>query len=278
MTSTASTIAVLKDAWRVFASQGGRLLAGAIAYSAVLSLVPLLLLTVQVAAVFMGEGTAHATLLANLTRWVGVDGAQTIGDLLTRARHGGAHETVIGAAVLVWGSTRLFGALRRSLDALWDVAPPLEDTMRNKAQRFVEYRLRGFAFVIVCGFVLVALAFGHAALAMVRRFWDLSLFGTVGEIVLSFLLTAAMFAGMFRLLPTKAVPIHDATVGGLITSALFTAGALLAGQYVAHQAASSPFGAATSVVLLLVWVHYSAHTFLFGAAITAARAKRKGLL
>jgi membrane protein len=274
----APVVAVVKDAWRAFSSQGGRLLAGAIAYSALLSLVPLFLLVVRLAALVTDASTARATLLANLTRWVGPSGAETIGELLERAEHSGTHATVIGAVVLVWGATRLFGAVRRSLDVLWGTAPSVEDTVRDKAERFLQNRLLGFLFVISIAGALVVLAFLHGALAMVDEVWDLPTVGRVGEVLLSFAMTAALFAAIYRVLPSKTVPLRDAATGGVITAALFTAGAIATGAYVAHQAARSPFGTATSLVLMLVWVHYSAHAFLFGAAITAARAKRKGLL
>jgi membrane protein len=275
-------LAVLKDAWRAFASQGGRLLAGAIAYSALISILPLFVLIVRVAALFTGEAKARATLLKDVARWVGPQGAETLGDMLARAERGGAHTTIVGACVLVWGATRLFGAVRRSLDVLWGTSPSLDDTMKNKAERFLEHRLRGFAFALVIGVGLVGLSFAHAALGMIREISPNATMarvsGTVGEVALSLIATSLMFAGIFRVLPSKAIPVVDAAIGGVLTSALFTTGGLLAGAYIGYQASRSPFGAATSIVLLLVWVHYSAHAFLFGAAVTAARAKRKGVL
>lgn len=282
MRSAGSALAVLRDAWRAFASQGGRLLAGGIAYSALISIVPLFILVVRVAALFTDETTARTTLLTDVARWVGAEGAATLGELLTRAEQSGTHTTIVGACVLVWGATRLFGAVRRSLDVLWGTSPSLDDTVKNKAERFLEHRLRGFVFALLIGVGLVGLTFAHALLAMVREIspsdalgeWG----GKIGEIALSFAATSLMFGGIFRVLPSKAIPVYDAAIGGLLTSALFTAGSMLAGEYIAHQAAKSPFGGATSIVLLLVWVHYSSHAFLFGAAVTAARAKRKGVL
>lgn len=274
----AATKDVLRDAWRSFSSQGGRLLAAAIAFNSLLSLVPLFVLAVHFAALFTDQEVARKALIGNVARWVGVQGASTIEDLLARAQASGKHATIVGAIVLIWGSTRLFGALRRALDTLWGTAPALEDTMRNKAERFLEHRLRGFAFVVAIGLLLVVLVFAQAAISMARQWTDMPFLGHLAEIGLSFAVTTMLFAAIFRVLPTKAVPLKDAAIGGLITSLLFTLGAVLTGAYVAHQATTSPFGAASSIVLLLVWVHYSAHSFLFGAAITAARAKRNGTL
>ncbi len=271
-------IALAREAFRTFSSQGGRLLAAAIAFNALLSLIPLLLLARKFAALLTDRQTARVTLLHDLTRWVGADGASTIGDLLARAEGSGTQATVLGAVVLVWGSTRLFGALRRSLDMLWGTAASMEETMRNKAERFLEHRLRGFLFIVVIGALLVVLAFAHAAIAVVREATELPVVGHVGEILLSFAVTALLFAGVYRVIPTKRVPMRDAIIGGTITALFFTLGAVGTGAYVAHQATKNTFGAATSIVLLLVWVHYSAHAFLLGAAITAARAKQRGAL
>lgn len=272
------SVAIVREAFRTFSSQGGRLLAAAIAFNALLSLIPLLLLVLKFAALFTDQQTARATLLKDLTRWVGPDGSSTIGDLLSRAQSSGAQATVLGAVVLAWGSTRLFGALRRSLDMLWGTASSMEETMRNKAERFLEHRLRGFFFIVVIGALLVVLAFAHAAIAVVREATDMPVLGHVAEILLSFAMTALLFAAVYRVIPTKRVPMRDALIGGIITAVFFTLGAVLTGAYVAHQATKNTFGAATSIVLLLVWVHYSAHSFLLGAAITAARAKQRGAL
>lgn len=267
----------IREAWRVFRSHNGRMLAGSIAFSSLLSFVPLCLLVVRFAALFIDPSTAHETLINDLSRWVGPEGATTIAELLGRAQSSGTHASVLGAAVLVWGATRLFSVVRRALDTLWGL-DAVDDTLKEKAARFLEVRLRSFGLVLSIGAVLVVLAFLHTGVSMARQWANLPILGQIGEVVLSYAVTTMLFAGIYRVLPSKTVSLRDATIGGAITSMLFTTGSVLTGSYIAWQTTRSPFGTATSLVLLLVWVYYSAHAFLFGAAITAARARRMGAL
>jgi membrane protein len=274
----AATKTVLVEAWRAFASQGGRLLAAAIAFNALLSLLPLFILMVSFAALFTDEAVARAALLENLNVWIGPSGVSTVSDLLARAGGSDRTSTLIGGAALVWGATRLFATVRRSLDMLWGHAPSLDDTVKERAEKFLEHRLRGLALVVGLGFLLAMLVFLQTGVSMAQETTNSRVLGKIGQISLSFGATAAIFSVIYRVLPTKAVPFYDATVGGALTAVLFTLGANIAGALVGHYATTSTFGAASSIVVLLLWVNYSAHAFLFGAAITAARAKRRGVL
>ena len=268
------------DAWRSFSERGGRLFAAALAYYALLSLVPAFVIAVQVAAVFTDEATARTTLLHHLARWVGPRGAATIGDLLEHAGAAGGEVGVVGAVALVWAATRLFAGLTRALDTLWAVPSPVEDTIPRKAGRWVRRRLLAFVLVLAIGLLVAALSLLQVLLAAAREATGTFDVGALRafESVLAFSLAAVLFAVIYAVLPSVRVPWRDAAVGGLWTAAIFTAGSTAVSSYVAHKATDSSFGAASSVVLLLLWVHYAAHAFFFGASLTEARARRRGAL
>ncbi len=268
------------EAWRSFSERGGRLFAAALAYYALLSLVPAFVIALWVAAIFTDEATARSTLLHHVARWIGTAGAETVGDLLAQAQRGGRHVGVVGVVALVWAATRLFANLTRALDTLWAVPAPVKDTLPRKATRWARRRALAFLLVIGIGLLVAALSLVQMLLAAAREATGTFDVGAlrVFESGIAFGVTAAMFTVIYAVLPSARVPWRDAAVGGLWTAALFTAGSMVVTTYVAHKATDSTFGAASSVVLLLLWVHYAAHAFFFGAALTAARARRRGAL
>lgn len=268
------------DAWRTFSERGGRLFAAALAYYALLSVVPAFVIAVQVAAIFTDEATARATLLHHVARWVGQAGAATVGELLVHGERAGGEVGVIGAAALVWAATRLFAGLTRAIDTLWAVPAPVDDTIPRKAGRWVRRRLLAFLLVVGIGLLVAALSVFQLLVAAVHDAtgsFDVGALRALESLV-AFAIAAVMFAVIYAVLPSTPVPWRDAAVGGLWTAAIFTAGSLAVSSYVAHKATDSSFGAASSVVLLLLWVHYAAHAFFFGASLTAARARRRGAL
>ncbi len=270
----ASWRALVAASWRTFSDRGGRLLSAAVAYYALLSLVPAFVIAVQIAALFTDEQRARAILLVHVGRWVGAAGATTVGDLLAHAENAGTRVSVLGAAALVYGATRLFANLTRALDILWGVRAPTDITLPERAAGVLRRRLLAFSLVVGIGLLLATLVGAQMLLAAARETTGLGhgAWERVVETVLSFGVTIGLFATIFGVLPTARVPWRDALVGGFWTALLFTVGSLLVSAYVGHKAGDSTFGAATSVVLLLLWLHYAAHAFFFGAALTATRA------
>lgn len=265
---------LVTTSWRTFSERGGPLLSAAVAYYALLSLVPAFVIALQIAALFTDEADARATLVSHVGRWAGPVGASTVADLLTHAERAGTRVSLLGAAALAYGATRLFASLTRALDILWGVRPPADATLPERILGVVKRRLLAFAFVLGIGVLLAALVGAQVVLATAREHAGID-HGAAARLVesaIAFGAAAGLFAVIFRVLPSAEVPLRDALVGGFWTAALFTLGSLLVSAYVAHKAGDSTFGAATSVVLLLLWVHYAAHAFFFGAALTATRA------
>ncbi|HTJ80924.1 MAG TPA: YihY/virulence factor BrkB family protein [Polyangiaceae bacterium] len=274
--------ATLTEAWIAFSSRGGRILSAALAYYAILSLGPVFLLALKFASLFTDAHTARDTLLEHVARWVGPSGADTVGKLLVSVRKSGLGANALGLLVLVYGATRLFSNLSRAIDMLWGTATRVERTWSARVKRFALSRVAGVSFVLGVGILLVGLAFAHGIIAAARELSpvEVPLAARVTEAAISFGATTLIFTAIFKVLPTAKVPLTDAAIGGAITAALFTLGSLLVTAYVAHKATSSTsaWGQAASVVLLLLWCHYSAHAFFFGAAITGVHARRRGAL
>ncbi len=270
-------VGIARSAGLVFAARSGRILAGALAFSTLLSVVPLLLIALRVASLLIDSDVARAALIENMGRWVGPSLAAEVSDWVSAAQRSGGGVGIVGAAVLAYASTRLFATLTRAFDILWGIDPMATSTWKERAERFLTKRLFAFGLVLSVGLLLVALVFGHTMLSAVRDFSPagLSPMGPALEYALSFVLTVALFSVLFLVLPNKRIPVKTAATGGVVTATLFTLGAVLVGTYVGHKAGESTFGAATSLVLLLLWVHYAAHAFFYGAAITVVLTERR---
>ena len=274
--------ATLRATWRTFSDHGGRLLSGAVAFYALLSIVPMFVVTLRLAGLATNEAAARQALLDNVARWVGAGGASTIGTMLSLAERGGAEDSasITSTLVLLYASTRLFSQLTRALNMMWDVKKPAAHGFRAKA--FREARKRGAAFLLIAcvGILLTLLVVAKIALATAQNAVDPSLAASVLwraiESVMSFFTCAILFATVFYVLPNARIATRDLLLGATVTAALFSAGAILISMYVARKGAASVYGAATSVVLLLLWVHYSAQVFFLGAAFTATHARAQG--
>jgi membrane protein len=277
----ATARALSRDAARTFSERGARLMSGSVAFYALVSVVPILVIALELAALVVDEQQASSTVSAELEAWVGPTGAATVLSLV-RAVRGRPHSgmtSVLGALVLVYASTRLFSQLTTALDILWETPPePDPRDWAERVRRQVKRRGLAFAMVLLVGVSLTATVLLHAALAAGRRASGFEVpVSRLLEAPASLLLTSLLFAAMFRLLPRGRVNLRDALVGGAVTSVLFTAGALVVTAFVARRD-TTVYGAAASLVVLLLWMHYSAQAFFLGAAFTRAHARREELL
>jgi membrane protein len=273
-------LATLRDTLRSFTRHGGTLLGGALAFFALLSAVPTFVIALELAGRVTSEAAARAELLRGVRSWMGRDGALTVGSLLDQVhtRTSGPLETVLGAIVLAYGSTRLFSQTQRALNHMWDVtAKPVAD-LRGRVFRVVRKRMLAFAMVIVCAVFLLASTVMRAVLIRVSevvgaelpRHWHAI------DHVISFIISSALFTAVFKWLPDVKIQWRDAFAGALCTGILFALGKLVIARYLAHKTGTSVFGVAGSIVMVLLWVHYTAQIFFLGAAFTAVRADRAG--
>lgn len=262
---------------------GGNLLSGAIAFYALLSLAPILVIALYFAGLVTSEESARAELIRSLARFLGREGASTLGTLVDRFSQGdgGGLASIVQVAILVYASTRLMAALKRSINTLWDIellpGPRVVDKIWNQVRR----RLVALVMVLVIGPVLIATVIVKALLsAAASAVGDLipqSGAWQVLEAALSFAILTVLFSSAYKILPDAKIGYRAAFVGGLLTSTLFTLGALLIGLYLAKRASlTTMFGAAGSVVLLMVFVHYASQVFFLGAAFTGVWAREHG--
>jgi membrane protein len=270
---------LLRDALRSYSRHGGRMLAAAVAFSSLLSIAPMLLIALRVAALTVGDDRGRAGVRDDLARWVGEDGAATIFALLDRAVVRDASAGVVGAVLLAYGATRLFSQLKRALNQMWGVQARSGGGFRGTAWKQLRKRALSLAMVLFVGGVVVAVVMAKAVLAAAtQRLGDAGarVAWRLGETLLSLAATTLLFGAIFKALPDARIAWRDAWRGALVTATLFSAGAALIGLYLGGKAFDAMYGAAGSLVMLLLWVHYSAQVFFFGAAVTGELARRSG--
>jgi membrane protein len=272
--------AVLRDTVRIFSRHDGRMLAGATAFFAMVSVTPLLLIALVVAGAVADAHAARRELLHGLRVWLGEDGARALAAMLANvhASRSGAEVTAISVAVILWGATRLFSHLQRALDHLWGVRMRDQKALRDKALKQLRRRAVAFAMVVFCGAALVASMTLRTALVATERVLGApaSTRWHVVDHLLALGAVSALFAVVFRVLPHVRITWRDALTGSAVTTALFALGRYAVAAYLGRKSLDSAFGAAGSVVLLMLWTYYSAQIFFFGAAFIAARAKHAG--
>lgn len=254
-------------------------LAAALSYFTLLSMVPLFLLLTGVAGLVFGREAAREQLLARVGTMVGQQQADVVRALLAQSGNHDASvlSTIIGTVVLVVGATTVFGHLQTALNQIWDVkAVP----SRNVIWRLLGSRLLALAIVFGMAFILLVSMAASAALAGAHDYLS-GLFpgaGTMLQVVyalVSLAIVSAVIALLFKYVPDAVIEWRDVLVGAVITGVLFTIGKYALGVYLAHLRYSSA-GAAGSLILLVVWVYYSALILFLGAEITQIYACRYG--
>lgn len=255
-------------------------LAASLALYTLLSLAPLLIVSIAVAGVVFGEEAARGQISDELGGLVGSTASEAIQSLVANARapNAGITSSVIGIGVLFFGASGVFGELQAALNQIWRVEPRSGGGTRG----FMRERLLSFAMVSGVAFLLLVSLVVSAVLTLVAsRYsslvpWPAS--WLLLDVVVGLAVTTVLFAVVFKVVPDTKIAWRDVWVGALVTAACFTLGKGLLGWYVGRHATVSPFGAAGSLVALIVWVYYSAQILLFGAALTHVYAARYGSL
>lgn len=260
----------VRDAARIFHERGGRTLAGAVSFYALLSSVPILVLVLEGAGALTSTERARDGLATAISVWVGAEGTRTLLELLDRARESGDGAGWLGALMLAYGATRLFSHLRRAMHVLWGVAERRHDRLGLRLLAQLHKRLLGVALVIVMAALVVALVALKAVASAFAQRTGVSVPWSLLHGLSAFASSLVLFACIFQLLPEGGPAPRVRLWGAGLTAVLFAAGALAVGEYVGHKMVRSVWGAASSLVMLLLWVAYSAQVFLYGVALTAA--------
>ncbi|WP_119153919.1 YihY/virulence factor BrkB family protein [Caldimonas tepidiphila] len=254
----------------------------ALAYYTVFSIAPLLLIVIAVAGLVFGEEAARGEIFEQLSGLMGKEGAIALQGLLESFRRTGTGvlATAVSIVVLLVGATTVFAELQDALDRIWR-APARDKT--GGLWGLVRARLLSFGMILGIGFLLIVSLVASAALAALGRWWGERLGGwqvlaSVLNLLVSYGLITVLFAMIYKMMPRVKIAWHDVWIGAAVTSLLFAVGKFLIGQYIGHSGIASGFGAAASLIVVLVWVYYSAQIFLLGAEFTWVYAHRHGSL
>ena len=256
-------------------------LAAALAYYTIFSVAPLLVIVVAVAGLFYGREAAQGQLTHEIGRYVtNPDAVDLIQTVIENARvpETSAMATLVGFGLLLWGAAGVFGELRNALNNIWDVpAAQRHLALRN----FLMDRLLPLVMVVISGFLLVVSLVASAALGAATNMLDVYLPGTAASssainFWFLFVVTFLVFALLYKYVPEVPIYWVDVWPGALATALLFSLGRLLIGWYLAHSSVATAYGAAGSIVLVLLYTYYSAQVFYLGAEFTQVYGRTYG--
>ncbi len=271
---------IFKQTFTEFGQDKAPRLGAALAYYTIFSLGPILLIAIAVAGMVWGQEAASGQVSAQLDKVFGSNAAEAVETMIAGAakENKGVVATVIGVAMLLFGASGVFGQLKDALNTIWNVEPKKSAGIMG----FVKDRFLSMAMVLGVGFLLlVTLVFD----AMISAMGDYITRTAGGEavmhmiqLVVSFGLVTVLFALIFQYLPDLDIEWKDVWLGAAFTSLLFVIGKFALGLYLGKAAVGSSFGAAGSLVVLLIWVYYSAQILFFGAEFTQVYARSYGSL
>lgn len=272
--------ATLKDAFDGWVEDEAASMGAALAFYTLFSMAPLLLLVIAIAGLVIGADTARSLIFDQLEVLLGPRGAAAVQAVLTAAHDParGAISAAVSLATLAVGATTVLAELRRDLDRIWK-----QPRRSGGLKGLLRARLKALGLVLTIGFLLMVSLALSATVTAVGSAWSGLLPGTAMllrglEFTVSFVLVTGLFAMIYKILPSVSLSWGDVWIGAAATSLLFWAGKWLIGLYIAKSAVASPFGAAGTLVVVILWVYYSAQIFFFGAEFTRAYALRRGSL
>lgn len=243
----------------------------ALAFYTLFSMAPILVLTIAVAGYVFGAKAAQGEIVAQLEGLVGPNGALAVQALLAGAQNStsGLFATLVASVLLLLGATSVFAELKGSLDELWGISR----AGRSAFGVLLRTRLLSFGLVLVLAFLLLVSLVISAGLAMAERYAH-GMFGsstmvleTITSLV-SFAVIACMFSIIYKTLPDAPLSWRDVWIGAAFTAGMFSLGKYVIGLYLGNSGVASSFGAAGSLIALLLWVYYSAQIFFLGAEFT----------
>ena len=248
-----------------------------IAYYTLFSIAPVLLIIVAIAGLAFGREAAQGAIVGQLSGLMGSQTADTLQQMLKGADKGSGNvwATMIGIATLLLTASGVFGEVQSALNAIWKAK-----SRSSTVSRLVRARLASLGLVVTSGFLLIVSLAVSAALAALSTFLRASFPGAelvvgIFDFAFSTALITVLFAAIFKVLPDTAVRWRDALRGALVTTLLFEGGKYLIALYIGESNIASTFGAAGALIILLLWIYYTAQIFLIGAEFTHALASQR---
>jgi membrane protein len=271
--------ALIRETFSEWSKDKASRLAAALSYYTIFSIAPLLVIAIAVAGLVFGREAATNQVVGEIRGLVGEDGAQVIQSILQNASKtaSGILATVIGVATLLIGASGAFGQLQDSLNTIWEVKPKKGRGVKG----VLRDRFLSFSMVLVIGFMLLVSLLLSALLSGVGKYLSdrlplSSFFLQAMNFGISLAVTTLLFALIFKVLPDAYIRWRDVWVGSLVTALLFSLGRFLIGLYLGRSSVSSAYGAAGSLVVVLLWVYYSAQILFLGAEFTQVYANKFG--
>lgn len=270
---------LFKQTFTEFGEDKAQRLGAALAYYTIFSLAPLLLIAIAIAGIVFGREAAQGQIFGELRTVLGPAAAKAVQEMVQGAAKpkSGTIATVVGVITLLFGAAGVFGQLKDALNTIWNVEPK----KKSGVMGFVKDRFLSFAMVFGIGFLLLVSLVFDAGVAAAGHFLGSRLPG--GEVVwqaiqlvVSFGIVTVLFALIFRVLPDEHPTLRDVWFGSIFTGVLFVVGKFALGLYLGKSAVGSSYGAAGSLVVLLLWVYYSAQILFFGAEFTQVYARTHG--
>jgi membrane protein len=244
----------------------------ALAFYSVTSLVPVLIIAIAIAGAVFGEEAARGAIVRELAGLIGRDSATFVQDAIESASESGSDvwAIVLGAIVLVFTASGVFGELQTALNAIWNCKPKSFSWVR-----VIRGRIASLGLVVALGFLmLVSLVISAGVTATgsyMERYFEYSAVAiAIVNIGVSFVLISVLFAAIYRILPDKYIPWSDVIFGAAVTAALFEVGKFAIGAFIGSSRVVSSYGAAGALASILLWIYYSAQIFLLGASFTKA--------
>lgn len=250
--------------------------AASLAYYAIFSLSPLLIILALVLGLIIGNNAAESEVLGGVESVFGQEGVSTLEDTLaqTDSAQSGSNmlSVAIWFAVIIWGVSGLFTQLQRALNIIWEVR------LSAEASRLVFFknRLLSLGVVMVGSTLMIVSTFANAALSQTDVEGIQAVVLRMGQGLLTFSLITILIAAIYKILPDVNISWRDVGVGALFSAFLVMVGQLIVGLYISNSNIGSVYGAAGSLTVILVWIYYSAQTFLFGAEFTEVWARHHG--
>jgi membrane protein len=278
VTFASNAWALLKDTVTSFIDDNALSRGASIAYYTLFSIAPVLLIIVAIAGLVFGHDAAEGAIVGQLNGLMGDTTAKALEEMIKSAdnRADGIVAVILGIAALIVTATGVFGEVQSSMNAIWKAK-----SEASTLSRLVRARLASLGLVVTCGFLLTVSLAVSAGLAALSKYLkgvfpgaDVTL--QVFDFVVSTALISGLFAAIYKVLPDKPITWRDVAIGALATTLLFEGGKYLIALYVGQSNIASSYGAAGALIVLLVWIYYTAQIFLFGAEFTHAFAKRHG--
>lgn len=278
---------LLRDSVNAFIEDEALSRGAAIAYYTIFSIAPVLVIVIAIAGIAYGPDAARGAIVGQLEGMIGHDGALAVQDMVRSAanRSSGVLATILGVVTLLVTATGVFGEMQASLNMIWRAsaadAAPADTSTAATVSRLVRARAASLGLVAALGFLLMVSLTISAVMGVVGErlghvLPDADLLVHVVNFVISLVLVAVLFGAIYKVLPDKPIAWRDVLAGSLATALLFTIGKTVIGLYIGSSKVASSYGAAGALVVVLLWVYYSAQIFLFGAEFTKVYARRHG--